>query len=201
MIRRLMVLLAMLAAYAAPAVAAPPTHITPSLVAETLRPAPGSTVTLAIRMQPAAGWHGYWKNPGDAGVETLVDWRLPAGLRAGPLVFPVPDTLVVASLMNYVYESEYAHLVDVTVPAGLAPGTALPIRAKLDWLACTREICVPETGELALDLMVGSGGTDAVHRADFDRWRAALPRPLEAGARFAVADGKLRIGVPLPAAS
>ena len=35
-------------------------------------------------------------------------------------------------------------LVELKVPVGLKPGTALPIRAEVDWLACTKEICVPE---------------------------------------------------------
>ena len=54
MIHRLLVLVAAL--LAVPALAAdPPQHIVPSLVAETPRPAPGSTVTLA---GTAPGWHG-----------------------------------------------------------------------------------------------------------------------------------------------
>src|SRR3546814_15231131 len=39
-----------------------------SLVAEDATPAAGETVTLAFVMTPKEGWHGYWKNPGDAGV-------------------------------------------------------------------------------------------------------------------------------------
>ncbi|MDB5684280.1 MAG: thiol-disulfide interchange protein, partial [Sphingomonas bacterium] len=183
----------------APAIAAEPTHITPSLVAETPRPAAGSTVTIAIAMRPAPTWHGYWQNPGDSGIETLVEWRLPKGVTAGPLAYPVPGTLVIAGLMNYVYERDYAQLVEFKIPAGLAPGTPLPIRAKLDWLACTDEICVPETGPLAIDLTVGDGTPDPARRADFDGWRAALPRALGSAARFAVAGDKVRIGVPLPA--
>jgi thiol:disulfide interchange protein len=181
----------------APAQAA--NHIAASLVAETPQPAAGSTVTLAIVMRPAPEWHGYWQNPGDAGVETQAEWTLPAGLKAGPIAYPVPDTLIVSGLMNYVYERDYAQLVDVTVPAGLAARTRLPIRVKLDWLACTREICVPEKGELATELVVGAGGADPARRTDFDSWRAALPRPLGSKALFAVDGGNVRIGVPLPA--
>ena len=183
----------------APAQAA--NHIAASLMAETTQPAPGSTVTLAIVMRPAPEWHGYWKNPGDAGVETQAEWTLPAGMKAGPIAYPVPDTLIVSGLMNYVYERDYAQLVDVTVPSGVAPGTRLPIRVKLDWLACTREICVPEHGELATELVAGAGGADATRRAEFDGWRAALPRPLGSKALFQIDGGNIRIGVPLPAST
>jgi thiol:disulfide interchange protein len=183
----------------APAQAA--NHIAASLVAETARPAAGSTVTLAIAMQPQPGWHGYWQNPGDAGTEMSADWTLPPGVKAGAIRYPVPQTLIVSGLMNYVYERDYAQLVDLTIPAGITPGTKLPVRVKLRWLACTEQICVPEKGELAIDLAVGDGAANPARRGDFDRWRAALPRPLDAQARFQIENGAVRIAVPLPAAT
>ena len=58
------------------------------LIAETTRPAAGQSVALAFEMTPKPGWHGYWQNPGDAGVETRVAWTLPGGVTAGPLATP-----------------------------------------------------------------------------------------------------------------
>jgi DsbC/DsbD-like thiol-disulfide interchange protein/cytochrome c biogenesis protein CcdA len=176
------------------------THIAATLVAESTAPAPGTSVTIALAMKPAPGWHGYWQNPGDAGVETRVKWTLPEGVRASLLAFPVPQRLTIAGLMNYVYEGPYAHLVTLTIPAGLKPGTALPIRAEADWLACTDKICVPERDTLALNLVVDDGAIGAADRARFDAWRSALPKPLSAVAHFASEAGKLRLAIPLPAA-
>jgi DsbC/DsbD-like thiol-disulfide interchange protein/cytochrome c biogenesis protein CcdA len=163
------------------------------LVAEGPAP-PGGEVELAMHMRPAPGWHGYWLNPGDAGLPMDVKWQLPAGFAAGPLRYPVPTRLEIADLMNYVYEQDYAVLVRLKVPAN-ARGT-VPIRAEAHWLACTDKICVPEEGELSLDLPVGSGTTD---RAEFDAWRQKLPQPLASVGRFAVAGNKLRVAIPLPA--
>ncbi len=173
------------------------THIKAELVSETPAPAPGESVTLALAMTPARGWHGYWKNTGDAGMETLVDWRLPAGASAGPLAYPVPERLLIAGLMNYVYEGPYAHLVTLRVPQGLAKGDRLPIRADVDWLACTDKICVPEKASLSLDLVVGDGVVAPDMRQRFDRWRAALPRPLGGEGAFEVKGEMLRIAIPL----
>jgi DsbC/DsbD-like thiol-disulfide interchange protein/cytochrome c biogenesis protein CcdA len=188
MLRRLILLLALLIA---PAIAGAQ-NIRPQLVAEGPAPA-GGEVELAIHMRTSPGWHGYWQNPGDAGLPMSVEWQLPPGFAAGPLRYPVPTRLTVAGIMNYVYEHDYALLVRLKVPAG-ATGV-IPIRAKARWLACTDKICVPEQGSFGLDLPAG-GGTP--RRAQFDEWRRALPQPLLTPAKFDLAGEKLRVAVPLP---
>src|SRR3546814_2055848 len=50
-------------------------HIEASLAFESRTPKPGESVTLAIRMKPESGWHGYWTNPGAAGLPVEADWR------------------------------------------------------------------------------------------------------------------------------
>ncbi len=177
-------------------------HIRASLVAEDATPAPGETVTLAFAMRPEPGWHGYWENPGDAGKGLELGWSLPTGAAAGALRYPVPETLIVAGLMNHVYEGPYAVLVDLTLPKGLTPGTSLPVRAKAQWLACTDVICVPEQAELTLDLTVGrADGAAPENRARFDAWRRALPRPLGGQAVFAASGGAVRLSIPYPRAA
>ena len=200
-IRSLLILIAALVACTARAQVDQPSGnaIEVSLVSESETAVPGETVTLALVMQPAAGWHGYWKNPGDSGMETQVAWDLPAGLSAGPLRYPVPERLMVAGLMNYVYGREYAHLVDVEVPANLAPGTSLPIRAQVDYLACTDEICVPETADVMIDLRTGPAADTNANRGLFDGFRQALPKPLGSEARFERAGDRLRLAIPFPA--
>jgi thiol:disulfide interchange protein len=174
-------------------------HIQPRLIAESATPAPGQTVALALEMTPDEGWHGYWQNPGDAGVPTKVTWRLPAGASVGAFRYPVPGTLLIAGLMNHVYEHEYALIAPLTVPKDAAPGTALRIEGDAEWLACTDTVCVPERGTIAVNLTVGDGRIDPATRIRFDAWRAKLPRPLGARAGFEVVQGRMRIAVPLPA--
>ncbi|MEJ7934114.1 protein-disulfide reductase DsbD domain-containing protein [Sphingobium sp. AN558] len=176
-------------------------HIAARLVAESASPAPGQATTIAFAMTPQRGWHGYWENPGDAGLGMTVHWRLPKGVTVGALRYPVPETLLISGLMNHVYEGPYAILASLTVAPNVMPGTRLPVRVKADWLACTDKICVPQSGQMALDLVVGHGLIAPAARAQFDGWRAHLPRPLGAEARYAVAGGKLRLSVPFPASA
>lgn len=176
-------------------------HLALRLVAESDAPRSGSDVTIAIDSRPEAGWHGYWENPGDAGFPAKLDWTLPKGAGVTAPEYPVPQTLLIAGLMNYVFEKPYAPLVTLHVPAGLAAGTMLPLRVRMNYLVCTAELCVPEAADLALDLVVGDGAVDPARRAQFDTWRRAIPRSLDAAATVAVTNGAARVAVPYPASA
>ncbi len=107
-------------------------HMSVRLVSEMPSVAPGGTVTLAFAMSPERGWHGYWRNPGDAGAEPQVRWRLPEGWTAGPLQYPVPHRLTALGLVNYVFEGDHALLTTLRVPQIAEPGVVVPVDARLD---------------------------------------------------------------------
>ena len=141
--------------------------ITPELIING-RAVPGGSAELAIFMRVKPGWHGYWLNPGDAGLPMSVEWQLPKGWSVGPLRYPVPHRLLVSGIVNYVYEDDYAVLTSLQVPAGTTDTHR--IVAKMRWLACTDKICVPEQGEAAVE--VSTGGM-AASDGRFNAWRQA----------------------------
>ena len=177
----------------------PGPHVKIELIAETEAPAPNSTVTLAFAAKPMPGWHAYWVNPGDAGITTIAKWSLPYPVTAGPLQFPIPGKLLIAGLMNYVYEKPFAELVTLNVGGEHGVGTKLPIKVHLDYLVCTAKICVPEKADLETELTIGDGTIPPGRRALFDGWRSMLPRPLGAKATYQVQGDHFRIAVPFPA--
>ncbi|MFN4039875.1 MAG: protein-disulfide reductase DsbD family protein, partial [Erythrobacter sp.] len=152
-------------------------------------PRAGATWMLALRFTPkSAEWHGYWANPGDAGQGMRLTLDLPDGWQAGEPQYPVPERLLIGSLMNHIYKGAYTVLVPVQVPAGASLASPPPITGHVEYLACTDQICVPQDALL-----------DAVQGGDFARWRAEAAPLIEAKARFAVAGKTLRIAIPLPA--
>ena len=173
-------------------------NVPATLVAESRQVQAGQSVTLAFVMKPKPTWHGYWENPGDAGIGMSFDWELPAGVTAGKPQFPVPDTLMIAGIMNYIYKGDYAVLVNLVVSEN-APLGELPISVKSEWLACTDEICVPEQDKLSITLQVV--GKDAAVALDnrFNTYREALPRPLGSQGTFSASGDIFRLSVPLPA--
>jgi thiol:disulfide interchange protein DsbD len=142
------------------------------LVAEDSAVAPGGTITIALEEKIAPGWHTYWKNPGDAGAPTEIDWTLPPGWKAGAIQWPRPKRLPVGPLMDYGYEGTPWLLTTLTVPAD-AKGPAT-IKAHASWLVC-QQICVPEDTTLTLNLPVGQQAPDPAVAKDFAAARALLP--------------------------
>ena len=187
---RLLILL-VLTEVSLPASAAGPTHLAVSLVAESEAPAPGRSTRLALKFVPEPGWHGYWSNPGDSGLPPNVAWNAPGRISFGPPRHPAPELLKVAGMASFVHSGTHVLLVDMRIPKGVAPGTKLPISAKLEWLACTDRLCVPERAELALQLEVGDGRVASGNVALFRAASAALPKPAAADATYLVEGSSL----------
>lgn len=187
-IRTLLALfLAMLAA-ALPAPALAQNHIKAELLLIEARD--DGQQTYAIHFQPEPGWHGYWTNPGDAGLGMQLEWNWPSQWIDEPQ-YPVPQRLVIAGLMNHVYESDYAVLVPTRIPADANKDDLAPLAVKAQWLACTDKICVPEQATLVARPAIG-------HTAATE-WRGAIAPVLDSAGRFGLGERNLRLAIPIPA--
>lgn len=168
---------AVLLSYAA--AAQNPRHIEASLAFETRAPAPGDEATVAIRMVPEAGWHGYWSNPGEAGLPMEARWQTPTGVQVSPLRHPAPHLLAVQGIASYVHEGPFTLLATMHVPESLSRRTALPMRVTLNWLVCSDTLCVPESTTLSADLTVGDGAPDAAGMRIVAAAERAMPRAMQ----------------------
>ncbi|WP_395944184.1 protein-disulfide reductase DsbD family protein [Brevundimonas sp.] len=167
--------------------------------------APGSTVVVAVRQTIAPGWHTYWRNPGDSGGPTTLDWRLPPGVKAGDIVWPLPTRQRLMSLVNYGYSGEVYLPVPIEIPASARPGTTLPLIADVLFLVCSDQMCVPVQMSLRLDLPIreGTPPLDPDHGAPLQAALEAAPRPAGIEARASLTDGVLTLsaaGGPLQGA-
>jgi thiol:disulfide interchange protein DsbD len=121
------------------------------------------------------GWHTYWKNPGDAGLATRVGWDLPAGLVAGPILWPAPERFGLGPVVSYGYSGDLLLMSRVTVSPKVVPGPTLSIRARVRWLECQEE-CRPGRAELTLELPVRRDPPPSGASSDrFVRARRDLP--------------------------
>ena len=157
--------------------------------------APGSTVVVAVHQTIAPGWHTYWRNPGDSGGPTTLDWRLPAGVKAGEIVWPLPTRQRLMSLVNYGYSGDVYLPVPIEVPASARPGTTLPLTVDALFLVCSDQMCVPVQMSLRLDLPIREGAPplDPDHGAAIQAVLEAAPRPAGLDARATLQNGVLTL--------
>jgi thiol:disulfide interchange protein DsbD len=182
-LRRLALALVMLAA-AVPAALANPfqpaaeMRVRADLLSEVAEFRPGQPFDVALRLRMDPQWHTYWRNPGDSGLPTRIEWKLPPGFAIGEIQWPYPKRLPVGPLMNFGYEGEVLLIQRVTPPADWKPGAPALFAARADWLVC-KDVCIPEGADLSLTVASArEARPDERQRAAFALTRGALPQPL-----------------------
>ncbi len=139
---------------------------------ETARP--GDTILAGVDLRMEAGWHTYWKNPGDAGSATKIEWTLPRGVSAGDIQWPLPQKIPPADVTTYGYEDEAVLVVPLTLTTNLAPG-GLNLSAKVSWLEC-KESCIPADAVVGAKLNIGGETKPSTDATLIQLWQSKTPR-------------------------
>jgi thiol:disulfide interchange protein len=164
------------------------------LVSETTAIAPGQSIWVALDLTIRDGWHTYWRNPGDSGQATSLEWKLPPGFAAGAIVWTAPHRFDLPPLVNYGYAKHAVHLVQITAPKDLTVGRGVTLLAKASWLVCS-DVCIPGDANLELKLPVtaADGAADPADAPLFATARSELPSPEPAPTSARVQNGQLVI--------
>lgn len=163
------------------------------LVSEAATIGPAETIWVALEFDIRDGWHTYWRNPGDSGQATSLTWSLPAGFKAGGIVWQTPHRFDIAPLVNYGYAKHVLHLVPITAPSNLVAGASLTLAAKTSYLVCA-DVCIPEDANLQLTIpTAATGHADPAASALFSAARAELPTTAPAATSAHVEQGQLVI--------
>ena len=138
----------------------------------------GKTLWVGLLIEHQPHWHTYWKNSGDSGLPTVLEWDLPKGVSAGELAWPLPKKLKLGTLINYGYEDRVLLPVPLRISPDFRPSlfsSALNIKLKARWLICRTE-CIPQEGEFALSIPTQS--STVTNGADFAAAWSAQPQSL-----------------------
>ena len=137
--------------------------------------APGLRFEAAIVLEPAPGWYTYWREPGDAGMATSVEWKLPRGFTAEPVQWPRPRAMKANELVtSHGYDGDVWLLATIRAPA--KPPKRTKLEAQVTWMEC-REVCLPGSATLTVGLPRTTAATADASDADaFAAARARLPR-------------------------
>lgn len=167
------------------------------LLSEVKSITPGKPFWVVLKLTMRPNWHTYWLNPGDSGLETTIEWELPAGFTASPIQWLPPQRLTLGSLTNFGYNNESFHLVEITPPQDLAVQTQ-SLSAKASWLVC-EETCIPEQADLTLTLPVSLEPTQpdySEHQALFSQLRSELPKKVDIKGSYQLTDTEIIIEIP-----
>jgi thiol:disulfide interchange protein DsbD len=161
--------------------------------------APGNTVWAGLQLTHKPEWHTYWKNSGDSGLPTVLEWTLPNGVTAGDIAWPLPHKIPLGTLANYGYEGTVLLPVPLTIGPDFKPSLLSPnldIKLKAVWLICRLE-CIPEEGEFVLRIPAAS--STALNAPAFEAAFAAQPKPLSqtasAGSKVEVAGSSIKLSI------
>jgi thiol:disulfide interchange protein len=152
-----------------------PVYVQASLITETQQAVPGQILWVGIHQIIQDHWHTYWRNPGDSGLETTVEWiDLPAGVTAGDIHWPIPQALPFETLVNYGYENDVLLAIPIDIDPGFS-GNQITLTARSTWLVCS-DVCIPEAETLSITVPVQNTTTKSENADLFTKARAQWPQ-------------------------
>ena len=108
----------------------------------------GKRVWVGLQLAHQPEWHTYWKNSGDSGLPTVLQWTLPAGVTAGEIAWPTPRKIRIGSLANYGFEGTVLLPVPLTISSSFKPSllsSEMDVKLKATWptTATKARCCCP----------------------------------------------------------
>jgi thiol:disulfide interchange protein len=157
--------------------------------------APGKQVWVGLQIAHQPEWHTYWKNAGDSGLPTQLQWTLPAGVVAGDIAWPLPKKIPIGPLANYGYEGTVLLPVPLTITPDYKPSLLsrdLEVKLKANWLVCKKE-CIPEEGDFTLKIPASS--TTALNGPAFQASFDAQPKAVTGASSVKVDGNFIKVSV------
>jgi DsbC/DsbD-like thiol-disulfide interchange protein len=126
-----------------------------------------------VEIRLKAGWHTYWRYPGDAGVPPRIDFAGSQNVKSVAVLWPAPQRIPEEGLVAIGYVS------DVILPLAVVPqdrAKRVTLRLKLDYAVCEK-LCVPAEGNAELVLSDDASPQDSALAAA----QARVPKKLALG--------------------
>ncbi len=141
-------------------------------------------LVVGLQFRLGAGWHSYWRSPGDAGFPATVDWTGSTNIATSTLSWPRPQRFTLLGFETLGYDSDFVLPAKLTLST---PGQPVSLKASVDYLACAA-ICVPYHADLTLAIPTGPSAPTEQATAIADA-EAAVPGTLQATGLHLVSTG------------
>ncbi len=144
-------------------------HAAMRLIAGSAKP-DASTLPAGIEIKLEAGWHTYWRYPGDSGLPPRFDFSGSQNLATARVSWPAPNLYTDATGNSLGYKDHVIFPLTVTPKQ---PDKPVTLRVKVDYAICEK-LCVPARGQAELTLAAGTSANQAALAAA----EAQVPRPV-----------------------
>lgn len=112
-------------------------------------PAKGAQSYLAgVEVTLDEDWKTYWRNPGDAGVPPMFDWKGSTNVQAVKVLYPAPRRMREAAAETIGYTHAVLFPVEVMPQDAKKP---VELKLLLEFGVC-REICIPAQAAMSLEI-------------------------------------------------
>lgn len=123
-----------------------------------------------IEIKMKAGWHTYWRYPGDSGVPPRFSFAGSDNLARAKVVFPAPHAFTDEAGTTIGYKNS------VILPVRVFPrdkSKPVTLRAKIEYAVCEK-LCVPAEAKIDLTIPPAGGAANAA----LDAAEAEVPQPV-----------------------
>jgi DsbC/DsbD-like thiol-disulfide interchange protein len=151
-----------------------PKPVKSELIADVSKIKAEDTFKIGVMFKIDPNWHIYWKNPGDSGLPTSVNFVVPDGFIVRELRWPIPLIFKrPGDIEDFGYEGSLLLFSEVKAPSDLSNYETIPIKAEVSWTSCS-DICIPGKSDLETTVIL----TDSeAHKNTllFEEWEKRLP--------------------------
>lgn len=110
---------------------------------------------IQFNFEISPNWHIYYKEPGETGLPTKINFKLPDQLRVEQVLWPTPEDFIAPGDKHCKGYSEKVSLrAKIVANTALVVGEKFPVVADLSWLNCREEMCVPQRQQFEHSVMV-----------------------------------------------
>lgn len=123
------------------------------LVVDSYSPKKDSVISIGVLINLKDDWHIYWRNPGDSGLPTEVEYSLSKDFIVSEIKFPTPKIFYSDEIINYGYSGQVLFISEISIPENFNQ-KEISISARLSSLIC-KDLCktFDTTLTIKLDLL------------------------------------------------
>jgi thiol:disulfide interchange protein DsbD len=110
------------------------------------------SIPIGVLVELEEDWHLYWRNSGDTGMPTSVEFDLSKGITVSEIQWAVPKVFEFDGLASFGYEKKVLLLAELTIPKNYQ-SNSVSVSAKLKSLVC-KDVCIPFNTTLSKEIIL-----------------------------------------------